>query len=113
MKHLSSRIWLCSLLGLMVVVSAFTSYSVRASAESPSKAEQTLEKINLDLKELSDALLTSTGQDKDALQLKLFQKNEELRSALASAIERDSLPKQTLISQVEINKTTHRVPVFI
>lgn len=106
MKHLSSRIWLCSLLGLMVVVSAFTSYSVRASAEPevPSKAEQTLEKINLDLKELSDALLTSTGQDKDALQLKLFQKNEELRSTLASAIERDSLPKQTLISQVEMQQ---------
>lgn len=108
MRHLASRIWLCSLLGLMVLMSASASFVVHASDESepvaPSKTERTLERINLDLKELSDALLTSSGQEKDALQLKLFQKNEELRSALENAIDRQSLPKQTLITQVEMQQ---------
>ncbi|WP_425608980.1 mechanosensitive ion channel domain-containing protein [Vibrio brasiliensis] len=108
MRHLASRIWLCSLLGLMVLMSASASFVVHAAEESqpvaPSKTERTLERINLDLKELSDALLTSSGQEKDALQLKLFQKNEELRSALENAIERHSLPTQTLITQVEMQQ---------
>jgi small conductance mechanosensitive channel len=92
----------------MVLMSASASFVVHAAEESqpvaPSKTERTLERINLDLKELSDALLTSSGQEKDALQLKLFQKNEELRSALENAIERHSLPTQTLITQVEMQQ---------
>lgn len=69
-----------------------------------SKAELRLDKINADLKELTATLALSSGDEKDALQLKLFQKNEELRSALSAAISRGSISQQRLIEQVEIQQ---------
>tara|TARA_Y100001956_G_scaffold82217_1_gene102200 strand:- start:3459 stop:5111 length:1653 start_codon:yes stop_codon:yes gene_type:complete len=92
------------MLALTTMVSLPTYASDEASAPAKSKAELNLDKINLDLKELSDALATTSGEEKDALQLKLFQKNEDLRAALATAISRESIPKQKLIDQVEMQQ---------
>ncbi|PMO54064.1 hypothetical protein BCT07_17210 [Vibrio breoganii] len=46
----------------------------------------------------------SSGETTDALQLKLFQKNEELRAVLATAVNRGSLPEKELITQIELQK---------
>lgn len=93
---------------LLVAFSLSLSMSSHAAEESVeptlSKSEQRLEKINGDLKELTATLATASGEEKDALQLKLFQKNEELRSALATAINRGSIEKSKLIEQVEIQQ---------
>ncbi|GAM68627.1 hypothetical protein JCM19241_480 [Vibrio ishigakensis] len=72
---------------------------------STSRIEHELNKVNKDLKELSDALAISSGDTTDALQLKLFQKNEELRAILATAVNQNSIPKEELIAQIEIQKS--------
>nr|WP_253817478.1 mechanosensitive ion channel family protein [Vibrio coralliilyticus] len=76
--------------------------SFQALAQTPtvSRAEAAITKINADLKELTVTLESAIGDERDALQLKLFQKNEELRSILATAIEQNKLPKEALIEQV-------------
>ncbi|WP_253809474.1 mechanosensitive ion channel domain-containing protein [Vibrio sp. RE88] len=76
------------------------SFQALAQAPTLSRAEAAITKINADLKELTVTLESAIGDERDALQLKLFQKNEELRSILATAIEQNSLPKETLIEQV-------------
>ncbi len=108
MRHCSRGNLMLSLFTLMLALTTMVSLptyaSDEASAPAKSKAELNLDKINLDLKELSDALATTSGEEKDALQLKLFQKNEDLRAALATAISRESIPKQKLIDQVEMQQ---------
>ena len=76
------------------------SFQALAQVPALSRAEAAITKINADLKELTVTLESAIGDERDALQLKLFQKNEELRSILATAIEQNSLPKETLIEQV-------------
>ncbi|WP_159738990.1 mechanosensitive ion channel family protein [Vibrio atypicus] len=107
-----------SLLCLWAAFFVAFSFNVHATQETESpqltKAEQTLERINLDLKDLSDALASASGEEKDALQLKLFQKNEDLRTALASAISRESIPKEKLIAQVEMQQNySHGATVYL
>nr|WP_244225185.1 mechanosensitive ion channel family protein [Vibrio aquaticus] len=73
-----------------------------------SRSEQVINTINAELKDLSDTLSSTTGEERDALQLKLFQKNEELRSSLANAINRESIPRETLIAQVDLQQNYSR-----
>ena len=105
MESLSLRpLSLCTR-GLLLLLSLMFSFSVLSAQEavvqSTSRSEIAINKINTDLKELSDTLTISSGDEKDALQLKLFQKNEELRSALSTAVSQGSMPKDALIAQVE------------
>ncbi|AXN32818.1 mechanosensitive ion channel family protein [Vibrio coralliilyticus] len=91
-----------SLTSLFIVMLMAWVLSFQALAQVPalSRAEAAITKINADLKELTVTLESAIGDERDALQLKLFQKNEELRSILSTAIEQNSLPKETLIEQV-------------
>jgi len=92
----------------MLVSFAFVISSHTHASEDPlliSKQEQVINEINNDLKELSDTLEMSSGGEKDAIQLKLFQKNEELRSVLQNAISRQSISVEKLIPQVEMQQS--------
>jgi small conductance mechanosensitive channel len=97
-RHLSSYL----LLSLLSVFTAITfSSSVDAqSAVASSKEERAITQINEDITSLTKSLSNVSGGEKDALQLKLFQKNSELRATLATAIDRKSLSQQELIKQV-------------
>ncbi|UPQ87155.1 mechanosensitive ion channel family protein [Vibrio sinaloensis] len=66
-----------------------------------SKDEISIQTLNDEMKALTDSLNSASGDEKDALQLKLFQKNDELRAQLSNAIRSKSVNEQTLISQVE------------
>ncbi|KHD24946.1 mechanosensitive ion channel protein MscS [Vibrio caribbeanicus] len=103
---------------VFVLLAAMLSFSVFAAQEVTepvkSEAQLNIETINSDLKDLSDALMNASGEEKDALQLKLFQKNEDLRSALSAAINRDSIPKNELVRQVEMQqKYSQNASVFL
>ena len=50
---------------------------------------------------MSESLKVASGDERDALQLQLFQKNEELRSRLSSAISSKSIPHEQLIKLVQ------------
>ncbi|MEZ8100259.1 mechanosensitive ion channel family protein [Vibrio bivalvicida] len=92
--------------GLFISLAAIISCYTHASQEplSISKQEQLITKINNDIKELSDTLEMSSGDEQDAIQLKLFQKNEELRSVLQSAVSRQTISADKLIPQVEMQQ---------
>ncbi|HDM8045377.1 TPA: mechanosensitive ion channel [Vibrio campbellii] len=74
-----------------------------ATAELPkvSAAEKAIDNINQDIINLSESLKVASGDERDALQLQLFQKNEELRSRLSSAISSKSIPHEQLIKLVQ------------
>nr|WP_231566189.1 mechanosensitive ion channel family protein [Vibrio sinaloensis] len=96
----------------MLSFSAFAAQEVTEPVKS--EAQLNIETINSDLKDLSDALMNASGEEKDALQLKLFQKNEDLRSALSAAINRDSIPKNELVRQVEMQqKYSQNASIFL
>ncbi|KHT48061.1 mechanosensitive ion channel family protein [Vibrio sinaloensis] len=100
------------LLAAMLSFSAFAAQEVTEPVKS--EAQLNIETINSDLKDLSDALMNASGEEKDALQLKLFQKNEDLRSALSAAINRDSIPKNELVRQVEMQqKYSQNASIFL
>ncbi|KGY12892.1 mechanosensitive ion channel protein MscS [Vibrio tubiashii] len=67
----------------------------------PSKQELEIERISDELSELVDSVETVTGGEKDALQLKLFQKNESLRGALHTAVRKGSLSNDKLLDQIK------------
>ncbi|MCG9583078.1 mechanosensitive ion channel [Vibrio tubiashii] len=73
--------------------------------EQLSKQEREVEKITIEFIELVDSIETATGGAKDALQLKLFQKNESLRTALESAVNSSSIPDDKLISYIRMQQT--------
>ncbi|KIE19833.1 mechanosensitive ion channel protein MscS [Vibrio sinaloensis] len=101
-----------ALLAAMLSFSAFAAQEVTEPVKS--EAQLNIETINSDLKDLSDALMNASGEEKDALQLKLFQKNEDLRSALSAAINRDSIPKNELVRQVEMQqKYSQNASIFL
>ncbi len=98
--------------GVLIAFSCALSPLVQAVEEvesaSVSKVELEIERINSDLKDLSDALKDTTGDQKEALQLQLFQKNEELRAVLQTAIDKDRVPKDKLISLVRMQQNYSR-----
>lgn len=96
-----SKQWLSCLLFVLAMILSPSLLAEQVVDTPISRSELAINTINAELKDLSDALTSTTGEERDALQLKLFQKNEELRSALANAISRQSIPKETLIAQVD------------
>lgn len=104
------------LLGFLVALVFFLMSSVAFAIAEPeaTKQESAIDSIHADITELSKAIVTVSGGEKDALQLKLFQKNTELRSALASAIKRKTLPHEKLVSLVESQqKYTQGATVYL
>lgn len=98
--------------GVLIAFSCALSPLAQAVEEvesaSVSKVELEIERINSDLKDLSDALKDTTGDQKEALQLQLFQKNEELRAVLQTAIDKERVPKDKLISLVRMQQNYSR-----
>ncbi|NUW72562.1 mechanosensitive ion channel family protein [Vibrio mediterranei] len=70
----------------------------------PPKAQVALDKINAEIRDLSESLKASSGDQKDAIQFRLFNKNNELRDVIGSAVESNDLPKDMLIEQVRFQQ---------
>lgn len=83
------------------VVRATESTETVVEVPEVSAAEKAIDNINQDIIDLSESLKQASGDERDALQLQLFQKNEELRSRLATAISNKSIPHEKLIELVQ------------
>ncbi|MGF1842644.1 mechanosensitive ion channel family protein [Vibrio clamense] len=108
MEPFFRRYSIFSFFSLLVLLATFVMPRALAEeeVEAPvlSKVEQNIAQVNQDIQELSNALTTATGNEKDAIQLQLFQKNDDLRSFLAGAVSRGTIPKDKLISQVKMQQ---------
>ncbi|KII77117.1 mechanosensitive ion channel domain-containing protein [Vibrio renipiscarius] len=92
---------------LTLVISFFSlSAFAEQATDAPqlSKTELAIQSINQDIVDLSQSLASSTGDERDAIQLQLFQKNEELRTKLASAVSHGGLTEAALLKQISIQK---------
>ncbi|WP_444496578.1 mechanosensitive ion channel family protein [Vibrio sp. YIC-376] len=69
-----------------------------------SPAEAAIDNLNIDIIDLTQSLTQTNGDDRDALQLQLFQKNQELRSQLATAINGETIPQDKLVKLVKTQK---------
>ncbi|CAM2742874.1 mechanosensitive ion channel family protein [Vibrio mytili] len=79
-----------------------------AQTEAPeelSAEEIAINALGREMIELSEASKLATGDERDALQLQLFQKNEELRKQLALAISHQSMSNQKLVDLVKTQQT--------
>ncbi|KIP66649.1 MULTISPECIES: mechanosensitive ion channel domain-containing protein [Vibrio] len=83
------------------IVNATESTEKVVEVPEVSAAEKAIDNINQDIIDLSESLKQARGDERDALQLQLFQKNEELRSRLSTAISNKSIPHETLIELVK------------
>ncbi|MCR9384605.1 mechanosensitive ion channel domain-containing protein [Vibrio alginolyticus] len=104
--HFSQKLRLTSWVTLFALaVIMFSPMAVHATAtddiQEPSAAEISIDNLNREIVDLSQSLSQASGDERDALQLQLFQKNEELRSQLASAIERETISRDKLILLVK------------
>ncbi|HHF2967811.1 TPA: mechanosensitive ion channel domain-containing protein [Vibrio alginolyticus] len=104
--HFPQKLRLTSWVTLFALaVIMFSPMAVHATAtddiQEPSAAEISIDNVNREIVDLSQSLSQASGDERDALQLQLFQKNEELRSQLASAIERETISRDKLILLVK------------
>lgn len=104
--HFPQKLRLTSWVTLFALaVIMFSPMAVHATAtddiQEPSAAEISIDNLNREIVDLSQSLSQASGDERDALQLQLFQKNEELRSQLASAIERETISRDKLILLVQ------------
>ncbi|MCQ9071344.1 mechanosensitive ion channel [Vibrio sp. 1557] len=104
--HFPQKLRLTSWVTLFALaVIMFSPMAVHATAtddiQEPSAAEISIDNLNREIVGLSQSLSQASGDERDALQLQLFQKNEELRSQLASAIERETISRDKLILLVK------------
>ncbi|GAK17473.1 LOW QUALITY PROTEIN: small-conductance mechanosensitive channel [Vibrio sp. JCM 19053] len=110
--HFPQKLRLTSWVTLFALaVIMFSPMAVHATAtddiQEPSAAEISIDNLNREIVDLSQSLSQASGDERDALQLQLFQKNEELRSQLASAIERETISRDKLILLVKKNKNQY------
>ncbi|HHF3248000.1 TPA: mechanosensitive ion channel domain-containing protein [Vibrio alginolyticus] len=104
--HFPQKLRLTSWVTLFALaVIMFSPMAVHATAtddiQEPPAAEISIDNLNREIVDLSQSLSQASGDERDALQLQLFQKNEELRSQLASAIERETISRDKLILLVK------------
>lgn len=104
--HFPQKLRLTSWVTLFALaVIMFSPMAVYATAtddiQEPSAAEISIDNLNREIVDLSQSLSQASGDERDALQLQLFQKNEELRSQLASATERETISRDKLILLVK------------
>ncbi|MGR5235430.1 mechanosensitive ion channel family protein [Vibrio alfacsensis] len=87
---------------LFLLMGSFLVHATESTeVKGVSAAETSIDNINQDILDLSVSLKQASGDERDALQLQLFQKNEELRKRLASAINNQSIPNDKLIELVK------------
>ncbi len=93
---------------LVVIVICLFSLLAHAQQEldasTVSQAELEIERINNELIDLSESLLEIEGDQKEALQLQLFHKNEALRVLLKSAIGKESVHQNKLIEFITLQQ---------
>ncbi|WP_371860742.1 mechanosensitive ion channel domain-containing protein [Vibrio sagamiensis] len=80
-------------------MSASATEGTQSAEMSP--AEQAIVKLKNVIADLSQSLQQVSGEERDALQLQLFQKNEELSNRIASAINHKTIPHEELIALVK------------
>ena len=97
----SKRLFLAVIIGFFSI-SAFA--EPEPSEPQLSKTELAIQAINQDIVDLTHSLASSSGDERDAIQLQLFQKNEELRSKLAAAVSHGGLDDAELLKQINIQK---------
>ncbi|GAL34345.1 small-conductance mechanosensitive channel [Vibrio maritimus] len=102
------RRWSAIFLSLFLVCFSGTLFAESESAQTASpaanKAEAALKRVNGEIRDLSEQLKVTTGDQKDAIQFRLFNKNNELREVIGNAIDAASLPKEMLIEQVRVQQ---------
>ncbi|GAK84967.1 hypothetical protein JCM19238_2547 [Vibrio ponticus] len=94
---------------MLISLFSITGFAQQASEQSPadvkaaepSKAELAIDSINQDIVDLTQSLKTAAGDERDAIQLQLFQKNEDLRSQLAIAVNSKSISEPVLLKQIK------------
>ncbi|CZF82457.1 MULTISPECIES: mechanosensitive ion channel family protein [Grimontia] len=81
--------------------SAETASLSTETASAASQWESKVNNLNSELSDLVELQAKASGEDKLALQLQMFQKNEELRSIIASGVENDSFDRPFLIKEIK------------
>ena len=79
----------------------FVNAAEKREAPVVSEAEASIDNLNIDIIDLTQSLAQTNGDERDALQLQLFQKNQQLRAQLATAIEKESIPHKKLVQLVK------------
>ncbi|WP_281544467.1 mechanosensitive ion channel domain-containing protein [Grimontia sp. SpTr1] len=80
---------------------AETSPPAAATPSAASQWQSQIDNLNKELGDLVALQSKASGEDKLALQLQMFQKNEELRSIIASGVKNDSFDRAFLIKQIK------------
>ncbi|EOD78581.1 Potassium efflux system KefA protein [Grimontia indica] len=80
---------------------AETSTPAAATPSAASQWQSQIDNLNKELGDLVALQSKASGEDKLALQLQMFQKNEELRSIIASGVKNDSFDRAFLIKQIK------------
>ncbi len=101
-KRIALMPWVVALSLLILLTNAFSAVAAE-KVESPevSPVEASIDNLKIDLIELSKGLALTSGDDRDALQLQLFQKNQDLRVKLETAIDNESMSAEKLIELVK------------
>jgi small conductance mechanosensitive channel len=95
---------------LSVMLAVFSGYihaetaTDQTASSKASKTEIALNSLNAEIQDLSEQLKVTTGDQKDAIQFRLFNKNNDLREVIGKAIDEGSLPKEALIDQVRVQQ---------
>ena len=95
--------------------------SVSSKAETSPKQQITPTELEISIKNINQALVDlnqlqnkALGQDKLALKLQLFQKNQELRQLISQGVNQGGINKDFLIKQVTQQKSfTNQGPTYL
>ncbi|CAE6908166.1 Small-conductance mechanosensitive channel [Vibrio sp. B1FLJ16] len=101
-KRVSLMPWGAAFSLFILLMSSFSVSAVeKDEVPSVSPAEATIDNLNIDIVDLTQSLSLTSGDERDALQLQLFQKNQELRVQLQTAIENESISHDKLVNLVK------------
>ncbi len=101
-KKIVSMPWMAAFSLFLLLMNSFhVSASENVVPLEVSPAEASIDNLKIDIVELSEGLSLTSGDDRDALQLQLFQKNQDLRVQLETAIDNESMSRDKLIELVK------------
>ncbi len=100
-----SPYWLSLL--FIVLLQAFPSFAAdKPFPDTP--VVNPITALNNELVDINKRFKASSGDDKEALQLQLFQKNSQLRELLAAAVRDDKQDKAFIVKQVQIQQSYNK-----
>ena len=97
-------ILLLFIIGLNSVLFSYAHAQTENESVRSTKEQREFDRVNREIKDLAESLKLSTGDQKDAIQFRLFNKNNELRGIIATGIDNDALPKAVLSAQVALQQ---------